>query len=90
VSDMSDNLLHLDPAKPLYENDRVVAVHLKNGMQLEFTEGSFRELRNRENGAEVFTADLLYHDLDSEGEISVCGPSQLIELVYYNTASTEE
>lgn len=85
---MADDIL--DPAKPLYDNDRVVGVRLKNGMQLEFTEGSFRELRSVENSAEVFVADLLYHDLDSEGEISVCGPSQLIELVYFNTETEDE
>ena len=85
---MSDDIL--DPAAPLYEYNRVVAVRLKNGMELEFEEGTFRELRSRDSDAEVFVGELLFHDLDNNGDINVCGPSNLIELVYFNTKSEEE
>jgi hypothetical protein len=75
----------LDPAKPLYDYDRVIAVRLKNGMELEFDEGTFRELRSRESDTEVFVGELLFGYGNSSGTIKVCGPSSLIELVYFNS-----
>lgn len=84
---MSDELDILDPAKPLYNNEDVVAIRLKiNQFSTVIEKGTYRELRNTETGGEVFVAKLDEEsDLDTEAEnVWVCGPSSIIELVFFS------
>lgn len=77
----------LDPAKPLYLPEDVYAVRLKNGEVLKFEKGTFKELTNRDTGAEVFVAQLTVHPSMGKRKNFVCGSSSQIELVYFDSVA---
>lgn len=88
-----EDILDLDPAKPLYNNEDVVAIRLKiNQFSTVIEKGTYRELRNAETGGEVFVAKLDEEDVPETDEenVWVCGPSSLIDLVFFSPTIPSE
>jgi hypothetical protein len=88
---MADDIL--DPAKPLFRVEDVVALRLKvNTWTTEIEKGTYRELHNQETGGEVFVAKVSEAGLDAttDENVWVCGPSSLIDLIYFSPSDPSE